>query len=242
MPRFDQLLGHDRRAGERHVDQEGTGDLAELELHGQGIDHFDLVDGLDLRAVGVAGVRRAQPVEAELDVLGGERVAVVKGDAVAQLERVLLAVRRHFVGFGETGNRIGVRVEQHQRRIHLLDHDVRHAARAPHRIEAGRIGRERRDQGAAVLLCHRRKRHRQRSHAGDQSCPSQRSRAIQNQPHHRPSLRTIIGRTDRLRPHVHAPRSRSVGRSPVTVALRATPVKRGNDAGRDAGTGAEPER
>ena len=92
MARFHQLLRHDRGAGKRHVDQERPGALAEPEAHGQRIDDLDRLDGLDLRAVGIAGIRLAQPVEREFDVLGGERIAVVEGDAVAQLEGVGEAV------------------------------------------------------------------------------------------------------------------------------------------------------
>jgi hypothetical protein len=104
-----------------------------------------------LGAVGVSGILRAQAVEAELHVIGGEIVAIVEFHARSQLERVGQAVIGDVEAFGQLRIGLGIGVERHQRRIDLLDHDMRHAAGSALRIEAGRIGRERGDQGAAGL-------------------------------------------------------------------------------------------
>ena len=137
---LDQLLRHDRRAGKRHVGQERAGRNRQVEAHGQRVDDDDFLDRRDLRAVGIARVRCAQSVEGELHVLGGQFVAVVKLDARAQMEGVLQPVIADLEALGEV--RVGLRIgiERHERRVDLLDDDVRHARGPQGRVESGRVG------------------------------------------------------------------------------------------------------
>ena len=95
---LDVLLRHhparaaDERAIERH--EVGPG-LVQLEAHAVRIDDRDLPHLVvqDLRSLGA--------MEAELHVLGGERIAVVELEPLTQLELVDALIRAHRPGFGQ---------------------------------------------------------------------------------------------------------------------------------------------
>src|SRR5262249_22657766 len=73
--------------------------LFEVEAHQVGIDHLDLRDLLPEERSALATVA----FEAEFDILGSERIAVVEGDALTQLELVCQTILTLAPGFGQAG-------------------------------------------------------------------------------------------------------------------------------------------
>ena len=94
------LLGHDPACPgrERAVEGHDVGPrLVQLEAHPVGGDDRHLPDLL-LEDLGPLGAQ-----EAELHVLGGERIAVVEPEALAQLELVGALIRAHGPRLGQAG-------------------------------------------------------------------------------------------------------------------------------------------
>ena len=118
--------------------------LVEVEAHPVGSGDLDVAHLLlqDLRALGA--------VEAEPHVLGGERVAVVELESLAQLELVDAPVRAHLPGLGEARGQEIAGHRLHERVVHRGEHPER-GQHAHHlgRIEPGR--RERHVEGPAHL-------------------------------------------------------------------------------------------
>ena len=85
---------------------------------------------------------RLRALEAELHVLGGERVAVVELQPLAQLELVGLLIRAHRPGFGEARRQVVARHRLHQRVVQR----VQHPERREHADDLGRIEPGRRER------------------------------------------------------------------------------------------------
>jgi hypothetical protein len=135
------LLGHDDTGGGGGGAVEGHEigpRRLQVEAHGQRIDDFDLLDvilqGLRSRAL-VA-------LEAELHVLGRQRVAVVKLQARAQLELVGQAVLALLPALGEARAHLLARIGAHERIVDRVEHaERRDLRRRGRRIEPGRRNR-----------------------------------------------------------------------------------------------------
>ena len=112
--------------------------LVQVEAHDARIDDLDLLDVFvqDLRGGAVVAL------EAELDVLGGQRVAVVEFQVRAQLEFIDQAVLALAPGFGEARTHLLSGIGTHQR---VMDR-VQHAERRDLRRRAGRVEPARRDR------------------------------------------------------------------------------------------------
>ena len=117
---LDVLLRHDpARAGrggaiERH---EVGPRLAEHELDPARIDHLDVLD-LVVEQLGRAAL---VALEGELDVLGGDGLAVVELGVLTQHEGVAGAVRRHRPRFGEARRGLSGRHRLHQRVVDRVE-------------------------------------------------------------------------------------------------------------------------
>ena len=121
---LDILLRHDpaRAAHQRSVEGHEVGPrIVQVEAHPVGIDDRHLPDLVveDLRSLG--------PVEAEPHVLGGERVAIVEFQSLAELEFIDALVRTHRPRLGEAGG--------HQVAGHGLDQRVVDGIEHPERGE-----------------------------------------------------------------------------------------------------------
>jgi hypothetical protein len=125
------------------------------------VDDADLADLLleDLGALG--------PVEAELHILGGERIAVVEPEPLAQLELVGLLIGADRPGLGQAGREMVAGHRLHQRVVQR----VHHPERREHADDLGGIeplGRECHVERPAHLALRpglgrgRRRRHRDR--------------------------------------------------------------------------------
>ena len=89
--------------------------LVEDEPHRVRIDDDDLLDLLlELRPLGA--------LEAEFDVLGGERVAVVEFHSLAQLEFITELVRAFAPGFGQAWRHVLSRHRLHERVVQRILH------------------------------------------------------------------------------------------------------------------------
>jgi len=114
---LDVLLRHDpagargQGAIERHEIRER---LVQLEAHADGIDHRDLAHFLleDLGAL--------RALEAELHVLGGEGIAVVELETLAELELVDALVRAHRPRLGEARRHEVAGHRLHERVVHRV--------------------------------------------------------------------------------------------------------------------------
>ncbi len=151
VPAFHQVPGNDGGARESHVDLEWSGNPIQLEFHRQVIDCHHFIDRFDLRAICIARVFRQDALKRVHDILGGQVFAVVKSESGTQLEGPGQAVVGLRPVFRDSGIGFRVRIQVQQRRIDLLDDDMRHSARTPRRIKSTRISRERSDQRAPVL-------------------------------------------------------------------------------------------
>ena len=134
---LDVLPGHDpARAGrQRSVERHEVGErLVEMEAHARGADHLDLPHPVleDLADLG--------PLEAELHVVGGEGVAVVELQALAQLELVDTLIRAHRPRLRQARRHEIARHRLHQRVVQGVEHpERREEARGDlARIEPGR--------------------------------------------------------------------------------------------------------
>src|SRR5437773_1009450 len=122
--------------------------LLRQELHPVAPRGLDAVHRDEVR---LPGRLLEEPVEGELDVGGGQLLAVVEAHALAELEGPREPVRADLPGLGELrhGGHLGVEADE------LVVHHGRAAAarerRDELRVEAGRLGRLRRDEGAARL-------------------------------------------------------------------------------------------
>jgi hypothetical protein len=136
------------------------------------------VDDDDLARLLLEDLRALGPPEAELHVLGGERVAVVELQPLPELELVGALVRAHRPRLGQAGRQVVARHRLHERVVHGV-HDPE---RGEHADDLGRIeplGRqrdverpahlavglglgERRPDGAGQDQCAQHDRHHQR--------------------------------------------------------------------------------
>ena len=143
---LDVLLRHDpaRAADQRPVEGHEVGPrLVQVEAHPVGIDDRHLPDLVveDLRSLG--------PLEAEPHVLGGERVAVVELQALAELELVDALIRAHRPRLGEAGRHQVAGHGFDERVVDGIEHPERGEARELSRIEPH--GRQRHVQRPAHL-------------------------------------------------------------------------------------------
>ena len=116
--------------------------------------HHVLAGRLDLvhrDEVGLAGGLLEEPVEGELDVRGGQLLAVVELHALAQLEGPGEAVLARLPRLGQLGIRRHVLVEAHELAVHHGRAPAAGERGDELRVEPGGLGGLGRDQGAARL-------------------------------------------------------------------------------------------
>ena len=120
---LDVLLRHDPAGarGQRAVESHEVGEgLVQVEAHPGGADNLHVAHAV------LQNLADLGPLEAELHIIGGERVAVVELDALAQLELVdaligahrprLGQARRHQIAWHRLHERVVQRVEDPERR------------------------------------------------------------------------------------------------------------------------------
>jgi len=130
--RRDPGGGRRERAVERH---EVRPRLVQDEADAVGIDDHDLLH-LVLKALGALGA-----VERELHVLGGERIAVVELQPLAQLELVDALVGTHRPRLRQARRLVIARHRLHERVVHR----VQHPERREHADDLGRVEPRRRE-------------------------------------------------------------------------------------------------
>ena len=222
---LDVLLRHDpggaRGQGAVEGHEVGEG-LVQVEAHPRGADDLDVAHPLfqdlaDLRAL-----------EAEPHVLGGEGIAVVELDALAQLELVDLLVGAHRPRFGEARRHEIAGHRLHERVVHRVeDPERRDEARGRlARVEPGR--RQSHVERPAHLAFGLRRGRRLRLRRGVRDETDDKHRREHESDHGRSSPFRSIGARRRPRPRsvdacaAHAPRRPSAvpGRRPDRAAGR----------------------
>jgi hypothetical protein len=126
-----------------------------VHLHRQVVDHLDVLDGaLHARGGGGERTRSHLALEAELDVVSGEFVAVVEGLAGPQEEGPAEAVGREFPTLGNAGTDAALlEIEADQRIVH--DRLVNGVAWPAFEDRVERLGAERfdgKDERAFLVL------------------------------------------------------------------------------------------
>ena len=130
--RHDDAGGGRGRAVERH---EIGPRLLQVKPHHARIDDLDLFDVL-LQRLGAGAV---VALEAELDVLGRDRVAIVESESLTQTELVGLAVLALLPGFGEARTHLLPGIRADERVVNRVEHaEGRDLCRRARRIEPGR--------------------------------------------------------------------------------------------------------
>src|SRR6266849_8606551 len=131
------LLRHHPPGTRRHRAIEGheiRPGLFEVEAHPQGIDDLDRLDFLPEER----GALPVVAVEAKFHILGGERVTVVEGDPLAQLELVRQAVFTLAPGLGQAGSPLIPRHRFHQRVVYRVEKQKRRDPIIFGRLKEGR--------------------------------------------------------------------------------------------------------
>ena len=151
-----------------------------LHLHRQLVDHLDALDRAPHAGRGGGErVRAHLALEAELDVLGRELVAVVEGLAGPEMEGPGHAVGRELPAFGDAGaDAAFCEVEADQRVVH--DRLVDRVARPPFEDRIERLGAERfdgEDERALLVLGVKR-------HPGGENQGDSQSRDFRDVPEH----------------------------------------------------------
>ena len=175
---LDELLADDRGGRDGQQRQKRGVRRRKHEPHGVRIDRLDLHVLAEVRRVRRGRLRIEQSLEAEHHVIGGELLAVVPHDALAQGEGVHLAVWRDLPLLGQVGDHAGsVRLVVDQAAVnHRADGVDRAGRTAGGGIELRRISVQRELEDAATFrLPRRRGRHDQGGHGGRAKTMQQRA-------------------------------------------------------------------
>ena len=101
---LDAFGCHDHSVAPCQVEQQAAVRFRQGQLDRQRVDHLDIRDAGVQRLLRVHAVFGAGTVQAEFDVFGVHRGAVMERHAVVQLERICQAVVGNFPAFGQTGH------------------------------------------------------------------------------------------------------------------------------------------
>src|SRR5216117_2903140 len=147
-PCFDARLADDEAPESAERREEPGEGLLRHELHGIAPRWLDPIDGDEVRPP-----RRflEEPIERELDVRGGQLLAIVEGHALAELEGPREPVRADLPGLGQLRHGVHLGVEADELVVHHRRAPAPREGRDELRVESRRLGRLRRDEGAARL-------------------------------------------------------------------------------------------